>query len=98
MRVSSLSLQLYLFCCRRETSVGLPAAALERLSATLPRLHRVEGQGTRHIQNHRPASPCRPVGQTEESSEHELRQDVTRPALLLQSAHLAERARGETLL
>lgn len=78
--------------------MGLLAAALERLPAALPRLHRVEGQGARHLQDHRPAPPRRPLGQAEEPPQHELRQDVASPALLLQGAHPAEGARGETLL
>lgn len=83
---------------RWSSPLGLPPAAAQRFHAALHELHRVEESRLRSVQNCRPTRAGQTLGHPEEPSVHELRQDVTGPAILLSSEHSAQGARRETLL
>lgn len=78
--------------------VGFPTTVVERLTPAVHGLHCLEEPRLGCVQDCRPTGIGQAVGHPKESSEYELRQDVTCPSLLLPSQHTAESAGRATLL
>lgn len=78
--------------------MGLFATVAQRPRPTIHELHSVEESGNGRVQNRRSARIGQTVGHPEESSQHELRQNVTRPTLLLSRQYTAQGPRRTTLL